>query len=206
MNFSKFSVTYMVVATLLVLTTPISWAGEGHDHGEAAPVAGAALPRFTAVSETFELVGVLSGKQITLYLDRFATNNPVRDAQIELEIGSAKFKAKKHDADEYEVMLPEVPKPGVRAVTATVTVGTEADLLAGELDIHADARGEKRKDALGGTAAHSNTHSDAHDHAHVHSRWEYVSWAVGGLALLAVLLWVGRRLFASRRVSARGAA
>ena len=47
------------------------------------------------MSETFELVGVLSGKQITLYLDRFADNSPVRDAQIELEIGGAKFKAEK---------------------------------------------------------------------------------------------------------------
>ena len=34
--------------------------------------AGTALPRFAAVSETFELVGVLDGKQVTLYLDRFA--------------------------------------------------------------------------------------------------------------------------------------
>ena len=35
-------------------------AGDGHDHGDTAPAAtGTALPRFAAVSETFELVGVL---------------------------------------------------------------------------------------------------------------------------------------------------
>ncbi len=60
------------LAALLVAATFLgapAWAGEGHDHGDAAPAAvGQALPRFSAVSETFELVGVLSGKQITLYL------------------------------------------------------------------------------------------------------------------------------------------
>ncbi len=69
-------------------------AGPGHDHGDAAPAAtGSALPRFAAVSETFELVGVLDGKQVTLYLDRFADNAPVRGAKIELEIAGAKFSA-----------------------------------------------------------------------------------------------------------------
>jgi hypothetical protein len=116
----------------------------GHDHGDAAPAAvGQALPRFSAVSEAFELVGVLSGKQITLYLDRFADNSPVRGAQIELEIGGAKFKAEKQGEDEYEVVLPNEPKPGVLPVAATVIAGNETDLLAGELDIHEEAHTEE---------------------------------------------------------------
>jgi hypothetical protein len=86
------------------------------------------------VSETFELVGVLDGKQVTLYLDRFADNAPVRGAQIELEIAGAKFKAEAHGDDAYEVVLKEAPKPGVLPITATVTAGAEVDLLAGELD------------------------------------------------------------------------
>ena len=84
-----------LLAAVILVASP-AWAGEGHDHGDAAPAAvGKALPRFSAVSETFELVGILSGKQITLYLDRFADNSPVRGAQIELEIGGAKFMAEK---------------------------------------------------------------------------------------------------------------
>jgi hypothetical protein len=90
-------------------------AGEGHDHGDATPVAtGKALPRFAAVSETFELVGVLDGKQVTLYLDRFADNTPVRGAKIDLEIAGAKFSAQSHGDDAYEIVLKEAPKPGVR--------------------------------------------------------------------------------------------
>jgi hypothetical protein len=86
-------------------------AGEGHDHGDAAPVAtGPALPRFAAVSETFELVGVLNGKQVTLYLDRAADNSAGRGAKIELEIGARSSRRNKHD-DAYEVVLPKRRSP-----------------------------------------------------------------------------------------------
>jgi len=157
-----------------------AWAGEGHDHGDAAPTAvGQALPRFSAASETFELVGVLNGKQITLYLDRFADNSPVRGAQIELEIGGAKFKAEKQGEDEYEVVLPEAPKEGVLPVTATVTAGNEVDLLAGELDLHEDA------------------HAD--EAAHVHSWKEYAGWAAAALGALVALIRIGRRVAARRQ-------
>ena len=75
------------LAAVLAGVTPQALAGEGHDHGDApAPAAGPALPRFTAVSELFELVGVVDGKHITLYLDRFADNSPVKDATLELQL------------------------------------------------------------------------------------------------------------------------
>ena len=42
------------LATAAFLSPP-AHAGEGHDHGEAAPAAaGPALPRFAAASETFD--------------------------------------------------------------------------------------------------------------------------------------------------------
>jgi hypothetical protein len=125
----------------LGLPTP-AWAGPGpgHDHGDAhaatAPAA-AALPRFSAVSEDFELVGVLDGRRLTLYLDRAADNAPVRGARLELELAGATRPATPHE-DVYELVLDEVPAPGVLAVTASVTVGAQSDLLAGELELPAD--------------------------------------------------------------------
>lgn len=175
------------LAVLLLGTSMSATAGEGHDHGDAAPAAaGTALPRFAAVSETFELVGVLDGKQVTLYLDRFADNAPVRGAKIELEIAGSKFSAQAQGDDAYEVVLKEAPKPGVLPITATVTAGAEVDLLAGELDLH--------------EAPH------AEEAAHEHSWKEYAGWAVGGLAALAVLMLGGRRLMAARQPQAGGAA
>lgn len=160
-------------------------AGEGHDHGAAPASTGPMQPRFAAVSETFELVGVLNGKLITLYLDRTADNSPVREAQIELDIAGTKFKAAKHGDDEYEVVLAEAPKAGVLPITATVTAGKEVDLLAGELDIHEDAHA---------------------DEAHKHSWKEYAGWALGGVAVLALLAFAARRAMASRLARAGGAA
>lgn len=184
MNFPKFPAALLIAA---ILASPPAFAGDGHDHGDAAPTTvGDALPRFSAVSEAFELVGVLSGKQITLYLDRFADSSPVRDAQIELDIGGSKFKADKQGDDEYEVVLPEAPKAGVLPVTATVTAGNETDLLAGDFDIHEEA------------------HTD--EATHTRSWTEYAGWAAAGMALLALLGWGGRRLFGARTVRTGGAA
>ena len=124
-------------AALFALAGTSSFAGNGHDHGEAtSQKVEAASPRFTAVSESFELVGVVNGKQVTVYLDRFADNSPVKDAQIELELGGVKLPLKSHAEGEYEADLPEALKPGVIPVVATVIVGQDTDLLAGELDMH----------------------------------------------------------------------
>ena len=181
------------LATLLSVPL-LTIAGEGHDHGEGAPaVKGTALPRFAAVSDLFELVGVLNGKQITLYLDRATDNSPVNAAQIELEIGGKTYQATKQGLDEFTVVLSEVPKPGVLAVTATVIVkgsaSTDTDLLAGELDIHEVAR--------------------AVEASQTRLLKQYASWAAGGLAVMALfvlLLSVGRRALSSRQTRVGGAA
>jgi hypothetical protein len=183
---SLHSLAALMSAALLIGTGLPATAGEGHDHGDAAPVAtGPALPRFAAVSESFELVGVLNGKQITLYLDRAADNAPVTGAQIELEIGGAKLKAEQHE-DAYEVVLAAVPQPGVLPITATVTAGQEVDLLAGELDLHEEA------------------HAD--EAAHVHSWKEYAGWGAAALGVLTVLILIGRRFAVSRQRSTGAAA
>ncbi|MBU3747396.1 MAG: hypothetical protein FGM36_08880 [Burkholderiaceae bacterium] len=128
-----------LLALLLTLFIPLAIAGPGHDHGDTALQAtGSALPRFTATSEDLELVGILNGKLVTLYLDRFKDNSPVNDAQIELDIAGSKYKAQKHGEGEYEVTLKDTLKTGVMAITATIQAGNLTDLLATELDLHTD--------------------------------------------------------------------
>ena len=158
---------------------------DGHDHGAAAPAtSGPAIPRFAAVSDVFELVGVLNGKRITLYLDRTADNGPVTEAQIELDIAGKKFKAQKQGLDEFEVVLAEAPKPGLLPITATVSAGNDTDLLAGELGIHEPAHSDKSPQ--------------------LYSWKVYAGWAAGGFAALAMLVFVGRR--SSRRPGTGAAA
>jgi hypothetical protein len=182
-----FSLAALSLAALLLSGSLPARAGEGHDHGDSAPTAtGPALPRFTAVSEAFELVGVLQGKQLLLYLDRYADNTPVRGAKIELEIAGAKHKAQPEGDDAYEVVLPAAPAPGVLPITATVTAGAEVDLLAGELDLHAD--------------------TPAAEAPHGHGWARLAGWGAAALALLAALGYAWRRMRASRPQRAGGAA
>lgn len=162
------------LALALLLPSGAALAGPGHDHDhgpEAAPVA-AALPRFTATSEAFELVGVVDGRQMTLYLDHAPTNAPVQGARLALSIGDAQLAATAQGEGEFVVTLAQPLKAGVTPVTATVTAGSEADLLAGEIDIGAS--------------------TDAG--AHTHRRWTFwAAWAGVATAVLAALLMLRRR-------------
>jgi hypothetical protein len=157
---------------LWALAVPAA-AHDGDDHGSAAAGATPALPRFAASSPAFELVGVLDGKHLRLYLDHAASNAPVENATLELELGGAKLALERHASGEFEATLAAAPPAGVLAVMATVIAGDESDLLAGELDIHRDA-------AAATTPA-----------------WNWKSaapWAAAGLfALLAAVLGLGRR-------------
>lgn len=163
-------------AALALQLAPPARAGDGHDHGHdhgpaAAP--GSALPRFATAGDAFELVGVLQGRQLTLYLDRADDNTPVTDARIELDIGGARLQARPQ-ADGFVVTLAAAPPPGVLPVTATVTAGQTVDLLAAELDLHAPA--------AAGDGPHGRT-------------WTaQAGTGVAALAALAALAAIGRRV------------
>lgn len=186
MNRFKNTLLALIGAACLALPMTTAWAGDGHDHGEAPAVAGGpALPRFAAVSDLFELVGVVNGKQITLYLDRFADGSPVKDAKLELELGGIKIPVESHAEGEFEATLTQELKPGVVAVAATVMAGEESDLLAGELDLHEEA---------------------ATNETQRHGWQETLTWGVAGLAGLVLLIAIGRRVRASRKNIIGGAA
>jgi hypothetical protein len=180
----------LLIASWVVLTalmSPTALAGEGHDHGEAPPVSdGAAAPRFSAVSETFELVGIVNGKQLTLYLDRFADGSPVKDAKLELELGGVKVPVEPHASGEFEATLAQELKPGLISVAATVIAGADSDLLAGELDID------------------EASHTEAVPHTH---GWkEYARWGAVATGVLAFLVVLMRRLRANRNARLGGVA
>ena len=81
----------LFIALLMLTLAPRVWADAGHDHGDAPAVAaGTTLPRVTSHSDLFELVGVVDKGEMTIFLDRYATNEPVKDAKIEIEIGNIK--------------------------------------------------------------------------------------------------------------------
>lgn len=166
----------LAMFTMLALWLAPAQAGEGHDHGDAPAAAPAAeaLPRFSAASEDFELVGVLAGKQLTLYLDRAATNEPVHDAAIQLDVGGSVIKANPAPDGTYQASLPQTLPEGSTPVTATMIVEGNSDLLAGDIDIHA--------------AAHAD---EAGSHM---AQWRrFAAWGLGGLAVVIVLALMWRK-------------
>ena len=153
-----------------------SQAGEGHDHGAApAATAGAALPRVTSSSELFELVGIVQGEEMVIYLDSFATNTPVIDAKIEVEIGSAKGMAEAQPDGTYHLSNAALAVPGTQPVSFTVIAGTESDLLAGDLTV--------------GETAHDTETSTG---ATAWRRW--AAYAAAAVLALLLLVGVARRL------------
>ena len=154
-------------------------ASPDHDHGDApATPGGAALPRFHASSDAFELVGVVDGRSLRVWLDRFEDNAPVQGARIDLEVGGAKVALQEHAEGEFEATLASAPATGLTPITATVTAGPVVDLLAADLDIHADAAPA----------------------APARSWTRLAAWSAGGLLVLALAAWAGRRAVADRRL------
>jgi hypothetical protein len=175
----------LLVVVVLAATAASAADEHGHDHGAPAAAVGSALPRFTAVSEAFELVGVVDGKQLTVYLDRFEDNAPVKDAQIDLEIGGAKVAVKQVSDGEYAGSLPQELKPGIAAVTATIVAGDDTDILAADLLLQ-----EPRFAQAGASMG-----------------WRrYAVWGAVAAVVVAVLVGIGRRAGAARRVRVGGAA
>lgn len=128
------------LALVLGLVPPAALADAGHDHGEApAAAAGPAIPRFAATSDLFELVGVLDGQKLALYLDHAGDNSPVKEAQLELDIAGTRVPVTRVADGEFQAALAAPLAEGVSPVTATVVAGKDTDLLAGEIDIHAAA-------------------------------------------------------------------
>lgn len=138
MLLQRLALAMIVLLSLSALAPQTAVAGPGHGHGdgsESAPAA-AALPRFVATSERFELVGVVEGQRLTLYVDDAATNTPVKDARLELTVGSTPVPTTPEAEGEFSAQLPAELRPGITPVRATVAAASGSSALAGEIDIH----------------------------------------------------------------------
>lgn len=121
------------------LALPVQ-AHEGHDDAPAA-AATASAPRFVASSELFELVGVVQGRQLSLYLDHAGDNRPVADAELAIDWAGQPLRVQRVAEGQYQAELPAPLAEGETAVSATIVAGAQSDLLAAELDWHAPAEG-----------------------------------------------------------------
>ena len=164
----------IVVIASMALTSTV-YAGEGHDHGDAAPAAtGAGSPRVSSHSDLFELVGIVDAGAMTIYIDRHATNEPVTNAKVEVEVGTAKGVAVPQADGTYRFEHAVLKDAATLAVNFTVIAGSESDLLAGDVIL-------------------SDPHA-THDDEHAARPWlRWGAYAGGALVLLAAVVGVSRR-------------
>jgi len=106
------------------------------DDSAAPPPSGASLsPRLAARSGDFELVGVARGRTLNIYLDRFADNQPVVGAKLDVEADGQTIAATAQPDGTYTLTANWVAQPGHHAVIVAIMSGEGSDLLAGTLDI-----------------------------------------------------------------------
>lgn len=181
------------LALAFLFSLPVlSLAHEGHDHDEtpasasssatatataAAPAAEATPGRFTAASAGFELVGVLNGKLLTLYLDHAVDNRPVEGATLEVAVGGRTLAASAHGAGAFEVTLDAAPDHGPVPVRVKVVTSAASAQLEGTLEAEAHAHAEE---AHGGRSTKT-----------------LLLWGAGGAALVALLAFGMRRALRS---------
>lgn len=80
---TRFLVTSL--SLLLLASAALAHGGDDHAHEDAPPVAAQHQPQVELSGDGLELVGNVSDRKLTIYLDRQATNEPVAGATIELK-------------------------------------------------------------------------------------------------------------------------
>lgn len=116
--------------------SPAALPHGGEDHVDAPhPVAANLAPRFEARSEAYEVVGILDGADLVLFLDRADSNAPIAKAVIDVEAGAFKARATAGKSGEFRLPAGPLAKPGKHALTLTVETDDDSDLLAATLDI-----------------------------------------------------------------------
>ena len=136
----KYFLTLVGLVWPLILAQP-ALAHEGH--GDEAPVrqeTGAA-PRFAVETELYQLVGVVRGAKLELFLDRLRDNAPVPDATLSLQINEQPVSAQQVEEGYFLAELPTLATNAPTNLVITIEAKDGADLILAELPAlsHADA-------------------------------------------------------------------
>jgi hypothetical protein len=167
---------------LLLLSVHVAGTVSAHgndDHEHAAPVAPTTrvAPRASAQTEDFELVAVLQGRSLIIYLDRFTDNSLVADAQIEVESGNVlKAIAKQTAPGVYVIELSKgvMEKVGKYPLSISVQAGELGDVMTASLDM-------------------PDLSEEAHDHPEETKSWWWIALGLFVTAIAPAIIMLKRR-------------
>ncbi|RDE50740.1 MAG: LPXTG cell wall anchor domain-containing protein [Candidatus Accumulibacter meliphilus] len=166
-----------LLATALLVITFSAFGHGGEDHGAPPPALSQSVaPRASAATADFEVVAVLEGRTLLVYVDRFASNEPVAGAKVEVE----------------------TDVPGVQGLVSETSPGTyvmplAADFPAGRHPLTISIETSDNADLLSLVLDTSPPPSTAAPHTHAWSEWTV--WVLAAALLLAgaALLLLRRR-------------
>ena len=123
-----------ILAMLLFAVTLSVFAHGDEDHGAVPPmISQSVAPRAIAFTDEFELVAILDGKKLMIYVDKFSSNEPVINAKVELEGAGLKGVVSETAPGVYTINAPSIV-PGRHALTISIEAGDVLDLLSANLD------------------------------------------------------------------------
>ena len=127
-------------------------AHEGHDHGAPPPpVSTTVAPRMEASSSDFELVAIAGASEVTIYLDRFRSNEPVPGAEIDVDTAGETLKAEPAGEGVYVIKPKWTGSPGNHDLAFTIQADGLIDVLTGTLVLAAQpAEPKAPEQMLGG--------------------------------------------------------
>lgn len=131
-------------------------AGGGDDHSHEGPAPTVSAPdsrRMSTSSDLYEVVGVLKSGRLTLYLDRYDTNEPVTDAKVSLTLAGRDLEARPAPDETYAAAIPEDAVAGALEVVINVSSPSGDDLLIGSIP-------------AGAAAAEKPHHAEDHEDDH----------------------------------------
>lgn len=129
-----------VFAFIVFLFPVFCYAHGDEDHGKDKPAAiriASTSPRLEVTTPDLELVAVMRQGKLVMYLDRYASNDPLGNASIEVESGGHKAPAQPAGEGVYSVQADWLTKPGKHELVFTVRSENLDDLLVGILEVPA---------------------------------------------------------------------
>lgn len=141
MNLIKLLFLVFSLASAPAFASPGAHGPNGeHLDAPAASVSTDGVPRVETFTELFELVGHLSGGELSVLIDRYDTNEPVLKGELEVEYNGLKAKAKFHpDIGDYAIddkkFLAAISAPGKHPLLFTFVAGQDSDLMEATLDV-----------------------------------------------------------------------
>ena len=139
-SFARINALISAALALLanVWVTSALHAHEGHDHSAPpTPVSTTIAPRIDASSTNFELIAVYRDNALTIFIDRFITNEPVTKAQVEVDTPKGTVTAKENPDGTYALPVDWAASGVSHDLIFTVIVGADLDVLTGTLKLPA---------------------------------------------------------------------